>query len=104
MTALWTAEEAAQATGGRTTGDWQAHGVSIDSRTIQPGDLFVALQAERDGHDFVADALAGDMNINVSTDPIGTDTDCNAVYLKDIWPTAQEVAELVAFIESARAD
>ena len=34
-------------------------GVSIDSRTLRPGDLFVALRGERfDGHDYVAQALA----------------------------------------------
>ncbi|MCG7519196.1 UDP-N-acetylmuramoyl-tripeptide--D-alanyl-D-alanine ligase [Ruegeria sp. Ofav3-42] len=54
---LWTAAEAAEATGGRATTDWVANGVSIDTRTIQPGDLFVALKAARDGHDFVAQAL-----------------------------------------------
>ncbi|SEO98976.1 UDP-N-acetylmuramoyl-tripeptide--D-alanyl-D-alanine ligase [Salinihabitans flavidus] len=54
---LWTAAEAAAATGGRAVGDWSATGVSIDSRTLQPGDLFVALRAARDGHDFVAQAL-----------------------------------------------
>ncbi|MDO5647047.1 UDP-N-acetylmuramoyl-tripeptide--D-alanyl-D-alanine ligase [Paracoccus sp. (in: a-proteobacteria)] len=54
---LWTAADAAAATGGRAIGDWAATGVSIDTRTIQPGDLFVALQAARDGHDFVAQAL-----------------------------------------------
>ena len=43
----------------------------------------------------VAYALAGDMNINVATDPIGTDTDGNPVYLKDIWPTQKEIADLV---------
>ncbi len=54
---LWTSAEAAEATGGRVTGEWAATGVSIDTRTIQPGDLFVALTAARDGHDFVAQAL-----------------------------------------------
>ncbi|WP_420014068.1 UDP-N-acetylmuramoyl-tripeptide--D-alanyl-D-alanine ligase [Tateyamaria sp.] len=54
---LWTAAEAAAATGGTSTGDWSATGVSIDTRTLQAGDLFVALQAVRDGHDFVAQAL-----------------------------------------------
>ncbi|MEC3859988.1 UDP-N-acetylmuramoyl-tripeptide--D-alanyl-D-alanine ligase [Mesobacterium sp. TK19101] len=57
MTTLWTSEEAARATAGRNTADWSASGVSIDTRTIQPGDLFVALKAARDGHDFVAQAL-----------------------------------------------
>ncbi|MEL7516984.1 MAG: UDP-N-acetylmuramoyl-tripeptide--D-alanyl-D-alanine ligase [Pseudomonadota bacterium] len=54
---LWTAEEAARATGGTATGDWAATGVSIDTRTLQAGDVFVALKAARDGHDFVAQAF-----------------------------------------------
>ena len=55
---LWTATDAAFATKGRSTTGWSATGVSIDTRTLQPGDLFVALKDARDGHDFVAAALA----------------------------------------------
>lgn len=54
---LWTAQDAAAATGGRATADWAAEGISIDTRTLRPGDLFVALKDARDGHDFVAQAL-----------------------------------------------
>ena len=54
---LWDAQEAAAATGGQARGNWQAQGVSIDTRSLQPGDLFVALKVARDGHDFVAQAL-----------------------------------------------
>ncbi len=43
----------------------------------------------------VAYALVGDMNVDITTEPLGTDKDGNDVYLKDIWPTSQEVAELV---------
>ena len=43
----------------------------------------------------VAYAIAGTMNINVATDPIGEDADGNPVYLKDIWPTSAEIAEAV---------
>ncbi|SHI82348.1 aconitase [Shimia gijangensis] len=43
----------------------------------------------------VAYALAGTMDINLATDPIAKDKDGNDVFLKDIWPTTQEVAELV---------
>lgn len=57
MTALWTAEELAQATGGALRTPFDAAGVSIDTRTLRPGDLFVALAADTDGHRFVADAL-----------------------------------------------
>ncbi len=56
--ALWAAAEAAQATGGANNADWTASGVSIDSRTLAPGDLFVALAGPNfDGHDFVAKAF-----------------------------------------------
>ena len=54
---LWTSQDAESATGGHSTQPWQASGVSIDTRTLQPGDLFVALKDVRDGHDFVAQAL-----------------------------------------------
>ncbi len=43
----------------------------------------------------VAYALAGDMNIDITKEPLGQDRDGNDVYLRDIWPTTQEVAELV---------
>jgi len=59
MTPLWTPQDLQQATGGTLTAPFAATGVSIDTRTLQPGDLFVALVGEgRDGHAFAADAIA----------------------------------------------
>ncbi|WP_222181995.1 UDP-N-acetylmuramoyl-tripeptide--D-alanyl-D-alanine ligase [Geminicoccus harenae] len=60
MSALWTSSQAAAASGGTLSGPaWQADGVAIDTRELQAGDLFVALQGEhRDGHAFVPAALA----------------------------------------------
>ncbi len=43
----------------------------------------------------VAYAIAGSLNVNLTTDPLGTDTDGNPVYLKDIWPSSAEIAELI---------
>lgn len=43
----------------------------------------------------VAYAIAGSMNIDISTESLGDDQDGNPVYLKDIWPSSQEIAELV---------
>ena len=43
----------------------------------------------------VAYALAGDMNIDLTTEPLGIGSNGKPVYLKDIWPTNQEIAELV---------
>jgi UDP-N-acetylmuramoyl-tripeptide--D-alanyl-D-alanine ligase len=59
MMELWRAAEIVAATGGKARGDWAVAGVSIDSRTIQPGELFIALRGpNHDGHAFVRDALA----------------------------------------------
>ncbi|MDF2140207.1 UDP-N-acetylmuramoyl-tripeptide--D-alanyl-D-alanine ligase [Paenirhodobacter sp. CAU 1674] len=57
MAVLWTSADAAAATRGRATRPFAVTGISIDTRSIRPGDLFVALKDVRDGHDFVADAL-----------------------------------------------
>ena len=68
---LWTAYEAAAATGGALGArgdadwdadrlpeeDWQASGLSIDTRTIRPGEIFVAVKDARDGHDFLGQAF-----------------------------------------------
>lgn len=56
--AIWSAKEAAAACGIKTTGEWSAFGLSIDTRTIKPGDLFIALAGDNgDGHDYVAEAI-----------------------------------------------
>ena len=61
---LWTGDDVVAATAGRiasgaASADWQATGVSIDSRTCAPGDLFVALAGPSfDGHDYVGKALS----------------------------------------------
>ena len=65
---LWTAFEAAAATGGALCArggdpdrwiaeEWAAEGLSIDTRTLTPGELFVALIDARDGHEFVNNAF-----------------------------------------------
>ncbi|MFN4100373.1 MAG: UDP-N-acetylmuramoyl-tripeptide--D-alanyl-D-alanine ligase [Pararhodobacter sp.] len=55
---LWTHTDAEDATGGSATAAFTVSGLSIDSRSLKPGDLFVALKAERDGHDYVEKAFA----------------------------------------------
>jgi UDP-N-acetylmuramoyl-tripeptide--D-alanyl-D-alanine ligase len=59
MSALWTVDAMAQAMGARRQGVLPAKvsGLSIDTRTINPGDAFFALKDVRDGHDFVEAAL-----------------------------------------------
>jgi UDP-N-acetylmuramoyl-tripeptide--D-alanyl-D-alanine ligase len=95
---LWTSADAAQATGGRVTRAWTASGVSIDTRTLQPGDLFVALTDLRDGHDFVAQALAhGAAAALVSHVPDGVAADAPLLIVPDV------LAALAALGAAARA-
>ncbi len=44
----------------------------------------------------VAYALAGEMDLDLTTEPLGIDRNGQPVYLKDVWPTPQEVAETMA--------
>ncbi len=57
MSALWTPADLRAATGGLLRTPFSASGVSIDTRTLKPGDLFVALVGESDGHRWVRAAL-----------------------------------------------
>jgi len=58
MKALWSARDAAAATGGSSLTSWTATGVSIDSRSLAAGELFVALRGPmHDGHEFVGAAF-----------------------------------------------
>ncbi len=98
MTPLWTSADAVRATSGQSAVDWQATGVSIDTRTVVPGDLFVALKDTRDGHDFVAQALAkGAAAALVSRVPAGVARDAPLLIVPDV------LAALAALGRFARA-
>jgi UDP-N-acetylmuramoyl-tripeptide--D-alanyl-D-alanine ligase len=61
VTPLWTGDEFAAATGGRPVGAMPAAvtGISIDTRSLKPGDVFFAIKGETmDGHDFASAAMA----------------------------------------------
>jgi UDP-N-acetylmuramoyl-tripeptide--D-alanyl-D-alanine ligase len=86
-----TAAMVATATGGTLTsgrGDRPLEGFAIDSRTLQRGDLFFAIVAARDGHDFVDDAIARGA--------------AGAVVARDLWPVDQEAA-IVRVEDTTRA-
>jgi UDP-N-acetylmuramoyl-tripeptide--D-alanyl-D-alanine ligase len=89
---LWTAQEAAAATGGQAIGDWSVNGVSIDTRTLQTGDLFVALKAARDGHDFVVQALAKGAGAALVTHrPEGVAEDAPLLIVDDVLPALEDL-------------
>jgi len=94
MNALWTAAEAARATGGRASAPWRATGVASDSRRVAPGDLFVALKGpNHDAHDFVAEAFArGAAAALVSRRPEGVAADAPLLVVDDVLAALKRLA------------
>lgn len=85
MSVLWNSRDAAQATGGRALAPFEASGLSIDTRSLQAGDLFIALTDQRDGHDFVANALAkGAAGALVSRIPEGVEETAPLLLVDDV--------------------
>jgi UDP-N-acetylmuramoyl-tripeptide--D-alanyl-D-alanine ligase len=93
---LWTSEEILQAAGGRgSAASFVATGVSIDTRTLDPGDLFVALAGERDGHDFVAQAQANGCSgvlVSRATEGLAIQVDDTLAALERLGVAARERA------------
>ncbi|MGB0906329.1 MAG: UDP-N-acetylmuramoyl-tripeptide--D-alanyl-D-alanine ligase [Maricaulaceae bacterium] len=77
---LWTSADAAAATGGTALGEWSISGLSIDTRTLEEGDLFVPLKDVRDGHDFINAAMAAGAGATLTE---RDDTDAPALKVTD---------------------
>jgi UDP-N-acetylmuramoyl-tripeptide--D-alanyl-D-alanine ligase len=101
---LWTGTGVAQATAGRLGAPFNASGVSIDSRNVSPGDLFVALKGPNfDGHDYVARALAaGAAGALVSTVPAGVPADAPLVVVADTFKALYDLAAAARARSSAK--
>lgn len=100
---LWTAKEAADATGGQAIGNWAVDGVSIDTRSIQSGDLFVALKAARDGHEFVAQALdKGAGAAMVTHVPEGVAQDAPLLIVDDVLAALEQLGQAARARTNAR--
>lgn len=92
MTVLWTAAEAAEATGGQAVGSWNVSGISIDTRDLATGDMFVALKDVRDGHDFVGAALdKGAAAALVSRVPDGVGKDAPLLIVPDVLAALEDL-------------
>lgn len=97
---MLTTEEIIAATGGRIIHGGHEHavftGVSIDSRTIKEGDLFIALKGQRfDGHDFLADAMRKGNGAIVSAPTAVTVKGKTVLQVKDTLKALQDIAHSV---------
>ena len=101
MTVLWTTDELVAATGGRLDGEITRPigGVSIDSRSIAAGDIFVAIAGEnRDGHAFAAAALKNGAALAIVSRPDPEMRDSGALLVVD-----EPLAALRRLAAAARA-
>ncbi|TFG68047.1 MAG: UDP-N-acetylmuramoyl-tripeptide--D-alanyl-D-alanine ligase [Thermomicrobiales bacterium] len=77
-----TADDLARLTGGRleARSDRPIRGAAVDSRSVEPGNLFVALPGERtDGHAFIGEAIAAGAAAIIVTRPVAVDLDLGDV-------------------------
>jgi UDP-N-acetylmuramoyl-tripeptide--D-alanyl-D-alanine ligase len=101
---LWTYTEIAAATNGKAGRRFDATGVSIDSRKVERGDLFVALHGPNfDGNDFVANALsAGAAGALVDRMPAGVAADMPVVVVADTLDGLQDLGRAARARSEAR--
>ncbi|MEE2774428.1 MAG: UDP-N-acetylmuramoyl-tripeptide--D-alanyl-D-alanine ligase [Pseudomonadota bacterium] len=90
---LWCSSDAIIATGGESTKDWVADGISTDSRNLNKGDMFVALSDKRDGHDFVREAFEHGASVAVvSKIPPGVSNDKALLIVPDVLKALNSLA------------
>ncbi len=92
------ASRAAAAIGGRLLGpDVEFDGASFDSRSTAPGQLFVPVVAERDGHDFIGAAYEAGAAVHLTSEPDGFRRDHTSIEVAD---TAVALMALAGFARS----
>jgi UDP-N-acetylmuramoyl-tripeptide--D-alanyl-D-alanine ligase len=93
-----TAQEIADATGGEIRAgapEVVASSFSIDSRALEPGACFVALVAERDGHEFVKDAVRRGARVALVSRPVPPPPDCTVVQVPETWAALSDLGRAV---------
>ena len=98
MKLVWQAEDVVRAVRGQCLHEqsWTANGVSIDSRTTQPGDLFVAIKGpDKDAHDYVSSAFAaGAAAAIVQRAPAQVPQDVPLLFVEDTFLALQDLGRV----------
>lgn len=92
---LWSAAEAVKVTEGTTTKEWVATGLSMDSRSVKKGDLFIAIRGDVvDGHKYVVDALKnGAVAAVVDYRPEGVSDDAALLLVEDTLQAMRDLGQ-----------
>ena len=97
------ASDAAAAVGGRLIGpDVEFDGASFDSRSTQPGELFVPIVAERDGHDFIDQARAAGAVAHLTSRPFDSGDGGTAIEVADTSDALMTLAQWARRRSTAR--
>ena len=100
---LWNSRDADLATGGSSSVPWSATGLAIDSRNIAAGNLFFALDGQRDGHDFVIDAFRrGASAAVVARQPSGLPGSAALLKVQDVLKALTDLAAMARLRSRAR--
>ena len=68
---LWKGKDVLRIVKGHGPSDWNAYGISIDTRTLRKGDIFFALAGPNyDGHQFINEAIKKGACVVVSNAPV----------------------------------
>ncbi len=103
MTTLWTTKDIAEKTGGTCDKDVKITGVSIDTRTLKKGDLFIALKGDfSDGHDYIGKAAEADAAAAITDRDIDADlplvkTEDTLQALRDLGAAARDRSKALRF-------
>ncbi len=91
---IWTSLDAQAATAGEARGEWAVTGISIDTRTLNPGDLFIALRGDYlDGHHYAQQALErGAGAVMLDHLPDNLPVDAPVLLVKDTFLSMQALA------------
>ncbi len=96
MTPLWTSNEVLNAIKGTPSSEnfWEANGVSIDSRTIMPGNIFIAIDGEKfDGHSYIDEAFQKGAIAAVVSKKIKNFANKNYIFVKNTLLSLEDLAK-----------
>ena len=97
------ASEAAAGIGGRLLGpDVEFDGASFDTRSLAPGQLFVPIVAERNGHEFIGDAYAAGAALHLTSEPDDFRRDHTSIEVADTATALMALAATARRRSSAR--
>jgi len=89
---LWTSKEILKAIGGESSSEFEASGISIDSRSLKKGEIYIAIKGDNlDGHDYVSAAFEAGASAAIVEKTFKLDTDKTLIYVENSFEALQNI-------------